>query len=246
MMNGAGFLWIVFFSMVILKRRFHRQHLLAFLFILGGVTMVGVASFTNQDPAKRHESRWMGFVFILFTQIFGALFYISEELLFVKYHLNPLKVAGWEGVWGTLIYSVILVILQFIECTGKLCPQGRLDNSERTFEQFGDNSWLILFTICLLITHCLYNGFGVSVTKYASSASRSTMNSCKTAVVWVFFLIYRGPGHETFLWLQFFGFIILILGTLIFNEIIVIPLFGFNTNLRKHEKAKMGRSGRKQ
>jgi drug/metabolite transporter (DMT)-like permease len=147
MLNGAGFIWIVFFSMVILKRRFYRQHLLAFLFILGGVTMVGVASFTHQDPAKRHESKWMGFVFILFTQIFGALFYISEELLFVKYHLNPLKVAGWEGVWGTLIYSVILVILQFINCTGKLCPQGKLDNSQRTFEQFGDNYWLILFTI---------------------------------------------------------------------------------------------------
>lgn len=62
------------------------------------------------------------------------------------------------------------------------------------------------------------------------------MNSCKTAVVWVFFLLFRGPGHETFSWLQFIGFIILILGTLIFNEIIVIPLFGFNKKLRKHEK----------
>lgn len=114
MMNGAGFLWIVFFSIVILKRRYHRQHLLAALLIIVGVTLVGVASFVNQDPSKRHESKWMGFVFIFLTQIFGALFFISEEMLFMKYHLNPLKVAGWEGVWGVLFYSVILLVLQFI------------------------------------------------------------------------------------------------------------------------------------
>ena len=73
-----------------------------------------------------------------------------------------------------------------------------------------------------------YNGFGISITKWASSAQRSTMNSCKTAFVWIFFLLYQGPGHENFMWMQLVGFWVLVIGTLIFNEILIIPFCGFN------------------
>lgn len=145
-------------------------------------------------------------------------------MLFQKYYIHPLKVVGWEGVWGSLIYVGILAGLQYIECDdSKLCPQGRLDNTGETFSQLKNNYVLCVWVGMLCISHAFYNGFGVSVTKYASSAQRSTINSCKTVFVWIFFLSYTGPGHEDFLWLQLIGFCILVVGTLIFNEIIVIP-----------------------
>lgn len=43
------------------------------------------------------------------------------------------------------------------------------------------------------------------------------MNTCKVVLVWVFFLIYRGDGGETFHWLQFGGFILIVIGTFVFN-----------------------------
>ena len=41
-------------------------------------------------------------------------------------------------------------------------------------------------------------------------------------------MIKPGKGHERFIWLELIGFVLLVCGTLLFNEIIVIPLLGFN------------------
>jgi hypothetical protein len=48
-------------------------------------------------------------------------------------------------------------------------------------------------------------------------------------LIWLFFLTVPVAGaEETFKWLQFLGFILLIFGTLMYNEILVIPILGFN------------------
>lgn len=236
MLNSSGLFFIILFSRIFVKRKLYRHHLLAIPLIIGAEIIVGYASLVKSSGHEKQESKWIGFVFVILTQSFGALFYVSEEFLLRKYYLHPLKVAGWEGIFGIIIYAGILTVLQFIPCSGKLCPQGRLDNTEQTFIQLRENYWLIIFLIGLIITHALYNGFGVSVTKYASSAQRSTLNSCRTIVVWGFFLIFTGPGHEIFSWIQLVGFIILIFGTLIFNEILVLPFLG----LDKYTKKNMG------
>jgi hypothetical protein len=45
----------------------------------------------------------------------------------------------------------------------------------------------------------------------------------------VFFLIVALDGkREQFYWLQLFGFVFLVIGTLVFNEIIIVPYFGFD------------------
>lgn len=71
------------------------------------------------------------------------------------------------------------------------------------------------------------------ITKLATSAHRATVNQVKVVSIWVFFLIYNDHGTgETFLPIQLAGFIVLVLGVCIFNEIIVIPIFGFNRNTK--------------
>ena len=47
-----------------------------------------------------------------------------------------------------------------------------------------------------------------------------TICQLRTALVW---LVQIALGHETFLFGQFFGFLILVFGTLIYNEIIILP-----------------------
>lgn len=46
--------------------------------------------------------------------------------------------------------------------------------------------------------------------------------------VWIFLINVKIGDGETFNWLQAAGFIVLAFGVLVYNEIIVIPLFGFN------------------
>mmetsp|Transcript_11505 Transcript_11505/g.10175 ORF Transcript_11505/g.10175 Transcript_11505/m.10175 type:complete len:107 (+) Transcript_11505:986-1306(+) len=40
--------------------------------------------------------------------------------------------------------------------------------------------------------------------------------------------MYPGKGHERFIWLQIIGFVLIIFGTLMYNEIIILPFLGMN------------------
>ena len=73
-----------------------------------------------------------------------------------------------------------------------------------------------------------YNALGVSITKYASSANRTTVNTSKVVAIWIFFLLYPGHGKEHFEWLQLWGFLLIVAGTVVYNEIVEIPFCGFN------------------
>jgi hypothetical protein len=67
------------------------------------------------------------------------------------------------------------------------------------------------------------------ITKYASAAQRSTVDTCRTLVIWCVFLAL---GKEKFLVGELFGFFLLVLGTLVYNEIIEIPLTFMNRNTK--------------
>ena len=55
----------------------------------------------------------------------------------------------------------------------------------------------------------------------------------------MFFLFYPGQGRETFNYVQLIGFVLLMFGTLVFNEILVLPILDLNRYTREalREKA---------
>lgn len=170
--------------------------------------------------------------------------FIVEEKILGQYTLDPLMVVGYEGLWGLIMWLVLLPIFQNIHCNSlALCPYGRLEDSLRAFQDYAANNILILLSITICITIALFNSFGVAVTKHASAAQRATIDTSRTFLIWIFFLIVAVNGQkETFYPLQLVGFIFLVAGTLVFNELIVLPFLGFNLftkkalALREHEK----------
>jgi hypothetical protein len=96
----------------------------------------------------------------------------------------------------------------------------------------GANGVILLLSIAFICSIACFNVTGVAVTKYASAAQRSTISTARTVLIWIFFLIYTGAGHETFRAIQLIGFIVLILGTLVYNEIIVLPFLGLDRNTK--------------
>lgn len=65
-----------------------------------------------------------------------------------------------------------------------------------------------------------FNFFGLSVTRSISATARSTIDTCRTLFIW---LVSLGLGWETFKWLQIVGFVLLVYGTAIFNDIVRPP-----------------------
>lgn len=78
-------------------------------------------------------------------------------------------------------------------------------------------------------------GSGFSITKHGSAASRTTIESARNILIWIFFMFVPVYGKilERFTVMQLMGFLSLFLGVLLYNELLVIPFFGFNTNTRE-------------
>ena len=244
MMRGCLVFIIAIMSVLFLKRVLYRHHWTSLGVILVGLALVGASPLiypteSDDDDDSTAMKVIVGIVLVIVAQFFTGCHMVTEEKLFHDYYLHPLKLVGWEGLWGILIYSCLLVIFQFIKCSNvDVCPHGTIENVPEALREWGLNSALWITTIFYIISVASFNCLGVTITKYASAAQRSTIDMSRTAIVWVFFLSYRGNGHEEFIWLELIGFIFIICGTLIYNEMVVIPLFGFNLNTKKAIKAR--------
>lgn len=89
----------------------------------------------------------------------------------------------------------------------------------------GANPGIIWMSFGVVVSIALFNSFGIAVTKYASAAQRSTIDTSRTVLIWMMSCLL---GLETFQWRTIPGFIMLVFGTLLYNEIIVLPCGGFD------------------
>lgn len=165
----------------------------------------------------------------MISQCFTGFHFIIQEKLLSSYYVDPLLLIGLEGAWGSFYYAVLLPIFQHVECDGPLCHDGRLEDTKGVFEEFMNNKTTMVCSIVYLFSISAFNAFGVNITKYASSAQRATVDSCRTLFIWIFSLIL---GWETFYWQQLLAFAVLVSGTLIYNEIVVVPIEFMQKNTR--------------
>jgi hypothetical protein len=145
------------------------------------------------------------------------------------YYLDPLLVVGLEGFWGCCYYAILLPIFQQVQCTSDLCHNGYLENTTAAFHEFKEHPILIGQSLGIIVSIGCFNATGVAITKYASAAQRSTVDTCRTLIIW-FVSIFI--GWEKFYWQELIGFLLLVGGTLVYNEIYVMPCEILNKNTK--------------
>ena len=89
---------------------------------------------------------------------------------------------------------------------------------------------LWLLSLVIVVSSGVKDAAGVTITKYASGAHRSTIITSRIVIVWI---ISIAAGLEKFLPLQVIGFVILVSGILVYNEIIIIPLKSMKEGIRQ-------------
>ena len=175
--------------------------------------------------------------------------FIVEEKFLGDYYLEPFFVVGTEGMFGLAYYLVLLPIMQLVKCPnqedpqglGKLCNYGYLENSAFAFKQMGENGMVIVLFILTMLSIAGFNVSGITTTKYASAAQRSTIDTSRTFLIWVMSLLL---GLEDFLPWEIPGFILLVAGTLIYNEIWVIKYWDFDKYTKEALAKQSGQSMR--
>ena len=175
----------------------------------------------------------------LFT---NGLFFASEQKLMSKYYLEPLEVVGYEGIFGFIAYLGIVPFFSHLPCNfGK--PACVFDSTGRPYiegwtmfwHHFTTNYWLLFLVLSSLLSTMLFNVAGVTITKHINALARAIADVSKTILVWIASIVVTvewGSTYPNYSWelldptlilLQLVGFIFLILGNVVYNEIIPCP-----------------------
>ena len=274
MMRGLELFFVCLWSKIFLKRSIYRHQILGVGSLIFGLFLVGLNSVIFQDDNKSvAKNPLVGILLMCTSQFFSSTEYVFQEKFIKHYDVHPFQLVGFEGLWGSVMYSILLIFFQFLsDCSGwsqdiregicfyyfdthKVIYNGtdfidynttisRIEDTDFAFKQMGASAAVLVVYIFYIVSIALYNIVGINLTKLVSSTARAVVDTVRTVFIWLFFLIWGPvPGtKETFYGLQLGGFVLLVFGTLVYNEIITIPWFKLDyytrDNIAKREKEK--------
>ncbi|SCU91050.1 LAFA_0F01574g1_1 [Lachancea sp. 'fantastica'] len=224
MTRGAIVFFVALFSVVFLGRKVTRLEWTSLAVIVLGVAVVGYSGQNNalqteksSSPEHATESLFLGVSFIVLGLVFMAFQFISEEHILTRWQVVPLGLVGFEGLFGSLItFSVLL----FGHIVYGHANTDSILNLGQAFKDTVSNGNVLISSLLIMASIACFNCFGTSITKHVSATSRSTVDTCRTLLVWLASLTL---GWESFKVLQLFGFFLLVVGTLVFNGAVEIP-----------------------
>ncbi|EPE36100.1 Multidrug resistance efflux transporter EmrE [Glarea lozoyensis ATCC 20868] len=246
MTRGALVLFVGLFSVIFLRRKLYLYQWFALVTVVAGVAVVGLAGwlYHKEDPPESVRDAAIltiraavnyavdelkkpgaglaviGVLLIAGAQIFTASQFVLEEYILEKYALEPLKVVGWEGIFGFSVTVLGMIVMYLAVGRTSAGRNGYFDVVEG-WREVSSYKGIWVSSIAIMFSIGGFNFFGLSVTRTVSATSRSTIDTCRTLFIWIVSLFL---GWETFKWLQVLGFLLLVYGTFLFNGLVRPPL----------------------
>ncbi|XP_017547965.1 solute carrier family 35 member F6 [Pygocentrus nattereri] len=217
MLRGSVIIFTGLLSVAFLGRRLVASQWVGILITIVGLVVVGLADFTSGETGDQHKLNDVitGDLLIIMAQIIVSVQMVLEEKFVYKHNVHPLKAVGTEGFFGFVILSILLIPMYFIPVKSfSTNPRHVLEDALDAFCQIGHKPLILLALLGNTVSIAFFNFAGISVTKEISATTRMVLDSLRTLVIWVMSLAL---GWETFHGLQILGFIILLIGTGLYN-----------------------------
>jgi hypothetical protein len=183
------------------------------LLVFLGITLVSLSSLisepTSTASAGSVHAKLLGIGLCIAAQVFQATMLVYEENIMSKYTVPPLLVVGMEGFFGILFGVVLLAALSFLN----------LEKPDAALYQLTHSKPLLCAAVGSIFSIAFFNFSGVTVTKHASATARSTIDVSRTVLIWI---VELAMGWNAFSKLQLLGFVILAVGTMVYNRLIII------------------------
>ncbi|AWP20198.1 Hypothetical protein SMAX5B_019639 [Scophthalmus maximus] len=217
MLRGAVIIFTGLLSVAFLGRRLAASQWLGILITILGLVVVGLADFVtgNRDDTHKLSEVITGDLLIIMAQIIVSVQMVLEEKFVYKHDVHPLRAVGTEGFFGFFVLSLLLIPMYFIpagDFGGN--PRGVLEDALDAFCQIGHQPLIVLALLGNTVSIAFFNFAGISVTKEISATTRMVLDSLRTLVIWV---VSLALGWEHFQGLQVLGFLVLLLGTGLYN-----------------------------
>jgi len=209
MMRSAKLIIAFFITTVVMQKKQLPRELAGVLIVLLGVSVVvfgSVMPVTMPVDSAVGGANGGGKAFALLlcfvAELFNVAFYLYQDHTAKKYDLPACHTVGMMGMYGVLVFSVVLVNLNAVH----------VEDSFQAFDRL-THSWPVaLSSIGYILLLCVYEICGVVVSKQGSAILRALIDVSRGAFIWAVELYF---GWVQFQVLHGIGFAIIICGTLV-------------------------------
>ncbi|EFX81958.1 solute carrier family 35 member F6-like [Daphnia pulex] len=221
MLRGAVIIFTGLLSTAFLGRLLKAREWLGMLTVIMGLSVVGASDFIFGSGSSNNSinSIITGDLLIVMAQIVTASQMVWEEKFVTKHNVPALQAVGWEGIFGFVTLSLLLIPMYFLRVGPPFSSNPRmvLEDALDGFIQMRNNPMIILAMSGTVISIAFFNFAGVSVTKELSATTRMVLDSVRTLVIWSVSLSLQ---WQQFYWPQIIGFALLVMGMGLYNNII--------------------------
>ena len=244
MFRGGAIVTTYLFSVLFFNQMVKRKELIGTSIVLVGILIVGVTNVVYSPATEETELKTVGFVLMAVSLVIQGFQFSFEQSLFERFYLQPMEAVGYEGLFGTLLCLIALPILSSAHCSFGISAcvydgngEGFIEGWNAFVEGVTSSTLLICLVVLAFIEIAIYNVSSLSVTKYINALARVIGANAKIILVWlagVVVTVTLGREHPNYRWeslnaivivLQLVGFVLLVVGNLIYNEVIRLPGF---------------------
>ena len=175
MTRGALVLFVGLFSVLFLRRRLVLYQWISLIVVVVGVAIVGLAGVISSTPDSIAAPKpntfkqtpislnmypadggaalrtIIGVLLIAAAQIFTATQFVLEEWILEHYALEPLKVVGWEGIFGFGVTVLGMIILHLLVGRTKRGRHGYFDAVEG-WKELSENRAIAVSSLLIMVS----------------------------------------------------------------------------------------------
>jgi drug/metabolite transporter (DMT)-like permease len=221
MLRGSMILFTAIWSLIILGKNPSLGKWGGIAIVCLGLVLVGVSSVLRGDSGVDASTLQliMGPVLVVLGSAINAAQGVIEEMLMKDREAHPLEVVGWEGVFGCIWSSFIM--LPIVQAIGA-------EDSIDTLYMFANSAAIAAMLIGYCVSLAVMNNYSQVVSKYLSAVHRMLVNTLRVVLVWLVDLLITyafhareyGESWDNWSFLQLGGFLFLCAGTAVY---VVMP-----------------------
>lgn len=232
MLRGSMVVFTALFAYLMLGAKVNRKQITGILIVVFGLVLVGVCGFLrvkyghDNDDGNAKVSPllvFVGMLLILGGSAGNSIQNVLEQkLLQGTADVHPAEVVGYEGLFGTLLSSFILLPI-VAHIPGSDC--GVAEDTLDTLKMISDNGMVAFLIIGFCLSLSVMNFCLMEIAKVLTAVHRQLINACRTVLVWgtSIFLYYAvqpkyGEGWDNYSWIKMAGFFCLIYGTILYGK----------------------------
>jgi len=234
--HGFQVLFATLFSVTYLRKALYLVDWLGLFVTVLGICTAGVSALLRglNESDVTITQLFFSFLMVILSHGIKSFQMIMEEELIRNDGASPVEITTFEGIWGVFIIGfIILPICNILPSKSGICIY---ENTVEIYEILKLSTRLITLVVLYMGCTTFYNYCGIVVTSFSSALHRALYEMFRPFIILAvsafafYFTEYKAIGEkmDRFSIIEFIGFFIAVIGTLIYNKTIELPCFFYN------------------